>query len=177
MEEMNNGLMTVVLQIDMQCECKGCHKKMERIMNSLKKYEGVERIRKDLNSGTVTIVGTMGARELRQRLSSKTKKTVTVVFPTELPPPATQPHVGNPSQVMPLDRSFDHRHALPSAPPIGEMPNSIVAVQPNNEVLRLRENGIRDVERIRQLEEKLEAQNIELEKCRRMIREIVFGTT
>ncbi|XP_073011499.1 heavy metal-associated isoprenylated plant protein 5-like [Typha latifolia] len=164
MVEEVNGSIPVVLQVDMHCRCDGCLDKIKDGMNSIKDFEGVERIWKDYSSGMITVFGSMDPQKLRDKLHSKTRKTVSIVFR----PTGREPQVGNPSQVMPLGSiipSSDHGYGLPSAPPLSEMSNSIVAVQPNDEVLWLRENRTRDAERIRKLEE-------ELEYCRRVIREI-----
>ncbi|CAN4121503.1 unnamed protein product [Withania somnifera] len=65
-----------VLKLDLHCE--GCAKKVKR---SIRHFEGVEDVKTDCESGKLTVKGNVDPTWLREKVATKTKKTVVLVSP------------------------------------------------------------------------------------------------
>ncbi|XP_055812123.1 heavy metal-associated isoprenylated plant protein 6-like [Solanum dulcamara] len=70
------GPTAIVLKLDLHCE--GCAKKVKR---SIRHLEGVEEVKTDCEGGKLTVKGNVDPIWLREKVVSKTKKTVVLVFP------------------------------------------------------------------------------------------------
>lgn len=72
-------IVTVVLKIgSVGLHCDGC---MRRIRSKLFKIKGVEQVRMDLPKNQVTVIGTMDAKALPEKLRKKLRRPVDVVPP------------------------------------------------------------------------------------------------
>lgn len=70
------GPTAIVLKLDLHCE--GCAKKVKR---SIRHLEGVEDVKADCDGGKLTVKGNVDPGWLREKVASKTKKTVVLVSP------------------------------------------------------------------------------------------------
>ncbi|RZC91039.1 hypothetical protein C5167_028870 [Papaver somniferum] len=75
----DDGIVTVVLKIDMHCE--GCAKKVKK---SVSHFEGVEEVQGDIASNKLTVKGKVDPVKIKEKLEQKTKKKVEIISP--LPP-------------------------------------------------------------------------------------------
>ncbi|KAI3852681.1 hypothetical protein MKX03_014003 [Papaver bracteatum] len=75
----DDGIVTVVLKIDMHCE--GCAKKVKK---SVRHFEGVEEVQGDIASNKLTVKGKVDPVKIKEKLEQKTKKKVELISP--LPP-------------------------------------------------------------------------------------------
>ncbi|XP_031503158.1 heavy metal-associated isoprenylated plant protein 3-like [Nymphaea colorata] len=82
-EKKDDGGFTMVMKMDLHCE--GCAR---RVKHFIKKCDGVDEVRIDLNSNKITVVGMMDGLKLKEGLESKTKKKVDIISPNPLPKPA-----------------------------------------------------------------------------------------
>ncbi|TVU10289.1 hypothetical protein EJB05_43810, partial [Eragrostis curvula] len=69
------------LQVEMQCRCIGCIRKVEKAMASIGSLSGIETSVGDVDSGIVMVVGKVDPTEVCDWLKRKTRKTVKVVSP------------------------------------------------------------------------------------------------
>ncbi|XP_010935709.1 heavy metal-associated isoprenylated plant protein 3 [Elaeis guineensis] len=76
----DDGTITVVLKVDMDCE--GC---VEKVKKSVKGFKGVEGMKVDSVGGKLTVVGKVDPTKLRDRVAAKTHKKVDLVSPTNPP--------------------------------------------------------------------------------------------
>ncbi|KAF3778344.1 hypothetical protein EJ110_NYTH43684 [Nymphaea thermarum] len=82
-EKKDDGGFTMVMKMDLHCE--GCAR---RVKNFIKKCDGVDEVKIDLNSNKITVVGMMDGLKLKEGLECKTKKKVDIISPNPLPKPA-----------------------------------------------------------------------------------------
>ncbi|KAG2636619.1 hypothetical protein PVAP13_2NG461400 [Panicum virgatum] len=167
------GARRFTLQVEMQCRCIGCVKKVEKAMASIGSLRGIETSVGDVGTGIVTVVGKVDPTEVCHWLKKKTKKSVKVVGPD----PAIENH--NQKMVVILGSSSRAWHTTPSAPPLqDEMSWALVPPvgQHDHKSLQLIEEKIkglekvRDVLKIKNLENELIAAKSELEQSRKVIK-------
>lgn len=72
----DDGIITVVLKLDMHCE--GCAKKVKR---AVKNFDGVANVITDWGANKVTVTGKVDPAAIRENLEKKTKKKVELVSP------------------------------------------------------------------------------------------------
>ncbi|KAJ1290698.1 hypothetical protein BS78_02G265500 [Paspalum vaginatum] len=166
------GSRRFTLQVEMQCRCIGCVRKVEKAMASLGSFSGIETSVGDVHSGIVTVAGKVDPTEICHWLKRKTKKNVKVVY--------SDPQIEDRKQqmVLVLGSRPQAGHTAPSAPPLqDEMSWTFVpsGVQPYHESVQLIEEKIRDLERardelkIKKLENELIAAKCELKQSREVI--------
>ncbi|XP_026415396.1 heavy metal-associated isoprenylated plant protein 3-like [Papaver somniferum] len=73
----DDGIVTVVLKIDMHCE--GCAKKVKK---SVRHFEGVEEVQGDIASNKLTVKGKVDPVKIKEKLEQKTKKKVELISPS-----------------------------------------------------------------------------------------------
>ncbi|CAN6175230.1 unnamed protein product [Urochloa humidicola] len=168
------GAKRFILQVEMQCRCIGCVKKVEKAMASIGSLSGVETSVGDVDTGIVTVVGKVDPTELCHWLKKKIKKTVKVVHPD----PAIENHCQRMAVV--LGSSSKPWHTTPSAPPLqNDMSWALVppveVSQHDHKSLQLIEERIRGLEKVRDelkiktLENELIAAKGELKQSRIVI--------
>ncbi|KAK8460298.1 hypothetical protein SEVIR_2G309800v4 [Setaria viridis] len=166
------GARRFTLQVEMQCRCIGCVKKVEKAMASIGSLRGIETSVGDVDTGVVTVVGKVDPTEICHWLKKKTKKSVKVVHPD----PAVENH--NQKMVVVLGSSSKTWHTTPSAPPLQD--DMFWALAPpvshhDHKSLQLIEERIRDLEKVRDelkiknLENELIAAKSELKQSREVI--------
>ncbi|PAN13686.1 hypothetical protein PAHAL_2G357100 [Panicum hallii] len=160
------------LQVEMQCRCIGCVKKVEKAMASIGSLRGIETSVGDVDTGIVTVVGKVDPTEVCQWLKKKTKKSVKVVNPD----PAIENH--NQKMVVVLGSSSRAWYTTPSAPPLQDEMSWALAPpvgQHDHKSLQLIEEKIRGLEKVRDvlkiknLENELIAAKSELTQSRKVI--------
>ncbi|GFZ17859.1 heavy metal transport/detoxification superfamily protein [Actinidia rufa] len=77
-EKKDDGPITVVLKVQMECECGGCADKIRRCARGL---QGVESVKGLGDSNKLTVVGKVDPVKLREMLEKKAKKKVELVSP------------------------------------------------------------------------------------------------
>nr|CAB3454153.1 unnamed protein product [Digitaria exilis] len=144
-----------VLQVEMQCRCIGCVKKVEKAMASIGSLSGIETSVGDFGTGIVTLVGKVDPTEVCHWLKKKTKKSVKVVHPD----PAIQNH--NQKTVVVVRSSSTAWHTTPSAPPLQDDISRALApavYQHDHKILEMIEEKIRGLEKVR---DELKIKNLE----------------
>ncbi|CAN6205134.1 unnamed protein product [Urochloa humidicola] len=166
------GAKRFMLQVEMQCRCIGCVKKVEKAMASIGSLSGIETSVGDVDTGIVTVVGKLDPAEVCHWLKKKTKKSVKVVHPD----PAIENH--NQKMVVVLGSCSRAWHTTPSAPPLEDEMSWALAppvTQHDHKSLQLIEEKIRGLEKVRDelkiknLENELFAAKSELRQSREVI--------
>ncbi|KAL6601380.1 hypothetical protein ACP70R_044600 [Stipagrostis hirtigluma subsp. patula] len=166
------GVRRFRLQVEMQCRCIGCVRKVEKAMATIGSLSGIDTSVADVDAGTVTVLGKVNPTEVCHWLKRKTKKNVKVV--------CTDPPVVDHKQkmVLVLGSTSKTGNPTPSAPPLQyEMAWASLppGAQSDHESVALIEEKIRDLERIRNelkiksLENELTAAKRELKRSRKVI--------
>ncbi|CAN6167898.1 unnamed protein product [Urochloa humidicola] len=166
------GAKRFTLQVEMQCRCIGCVKKVEKAMASIGSLSGVETSVGDVDTGIVTVLGKVDPTKVCHWLKKKIKKTVKVVHPD----PAIENHCQK--MVVVLGSSSKPWRTTPSAPPLQDDMSWALAPsvsQHDHKSLQLIEERIRGLEKVRDelkiktLENELIAAKGELKQSRNMI--------
>ncbi|OEL14640.1 hypothetical protein BAE44_0024343, partial [Dichanthelium oligosanthes] len=166
------GAKRFTLQVEMQCRCTGCVKKVEKAMASIGSLRGIETSVGDVDTGIVTVVGKVDPPEVCHWLKRKTKKSVRVVHPD----PSIENH--NQKMVVVLGSSSKAWHTTPSAPPLQDEMSWALAPpvsQHDHTSLQLIEEKIRGLEKVRDeltiksLKNELFAAKSELKQSREVI--------
>uniref|UniRef100_A0A0E0DWX6 HMA domain-containing protein n=1 Tax=Oryza meridionalis TaxID=40149 RepID=A0A0E0DWX6_9ORYZ len=154
-----DGLKQFRLQIDMQCRCMGCIRKIEKAMVCIGSVTGVESSVADVDTGIVAVAGKVNPTMLCHWLKRRIRKDVKIVYPDQ--------QVQNSKQklIMVLGSSSNAKgaHNTPSALPIQDhmsWDSVPPIVQSNHQSLPLIEQKIRELEKVRDM---LKIQNLETE--------------
>ncbi|XWS74344.1 hypothetical protein CRYUN_Cryun02cG0206700 [Craigia yunnanensis] len=75
-EKKEKSSLTVVLKVD--CLCDGCASKIRKC---IRKFEGVETVKLEINSNKVTVIGAVDPTAIKEKLLKKTKKKVDLISP------------------------------------------------------------------------------------------------
>uniref|UniRef100_J3MZW0 HMA domain-containing protein n=2 Tax=Oryza brachyantha TaxID=4533 RepID=J3MZW0_ORYBR len=157
--ETDGGVKQFRLQIDMQCRCMGCIKKIEQAMVSIGSVSGVGSSVANVDTGTVAVMGNVNPTKLCHWLKRRIRKDVKIVYPDQPVQNSNQKLV----MVLGSSSNANGAHTTPSAPPIQDIMSwdSVPSgVQSNNQSLYLIEEKIRDLEKVRDM---LKIQNLETE--------------
>ncbi|KAF0910665.1 hypothetical protein E2562_004659 [Oryza meyeriana var. granulata] len=79
--ETDGGVKQFKLQIDMQCRCTGCARKIEKAMVCIGSVSGVEASVADVDTGIVAVVGKVNPTKLCHWLKRRIRKDVKIVYP------------------------------------------------------------------------------------------------
>ncbi|TVU10311.1 hypothetical protein EJB05_43834, partial [Eragrostis curvula] len=163
------------LQVEMQCRCIGCIRKVEKAMASIGSFSGIETSVGDVDSGIVMVVGKVDPTEVCDWLKRKTRKTVKVVSPD------TPVENHKQKMILVLGSSSISGNTAPSAPPLqDEMSWAFEpsGAQSYHESIQLIEERIRGLERTR---DRLKIKNLENELVSikhklKLSRKVIEGT-
>ncbi|KAE9455695.1 hypothetical protein C3L33_12387, partial [Rhododendron williamsianum] len=72
----DDGLVTVVMKLEMHCE--GCAKKIKQ---SVRNFSGVKEVKADIETNKLTVTGKVDPTKLKQRVEDKTHKKVELISP------------------------------------------------------------------------------------------------
>uniref|UniRef100_A0A0E0M474 HMA domain-containing protein n=1 Tax=Oryza punctata TaxID=4537 RepID=A0A0E0M474_ORYPU len=169
-----DGVQQFRLQIDMQCRCMGCIRKIEKAMLCIGSLTGVETSVADVDTGIVAVTGKVNPTKLCHWLKRRIRKDIKIVSP--------DPPVQNSKQklmvLLGCSSNSKGAHSTPSAPPIQDHMSwdSVPPIlQSNHQSLHLIEEKIRelkkvrDMVKIRNLETELVAVRSELKQSREAI--------